>query len=235
VLHSTLMKLTHNSLATIIAWLSTCLLAGGVSTLFSDSSRIIWLLSGAFGLASAVGLDIAARGRERTRIDELKLVATSRFERDMRYESEERVANSAIRWAVAQLLGRLPTTPSGTSPRRFKERHPCDLDAELLMHSGTIGANNIQGTCRCNARITNINEFGFELKYSSPLPRQRVQLSIWSANREKQTLLGELLWCNPQTNGSYLAGGRFLDAIANEVIVPTTLGETVGPPLDGSD
>jgi hypothetical protein len=226
------MKLTHNSLATIIAWLSTCLLAGGVSTLFNDSSRILWLVSGSMGLAAAVGLDIAARGRERTRMDELNLVATSRFERDMRYENEERVANSAIRWAVAQLLGRLPTTSPGSSPRRNKERHPCDLEVQLLLHPGIEGADSIQGTYRCNARITNINEFGFELKHSMALPRQRVQMTIWSVNREKQTLLGELLWCNPQPNGSFMAGGRFLDVIPEEVNLTTNRAVAAEMPHD---
>jgi hypothetical protein len=67
-----MMKLTHGSLTTKIAWISTCLLAGGASTLFNESVRIAWMIWGCFGLSAAVGLDVVARARDRARMDELK-------------------------------------------------------------------------------------------------------------------------------------------------------------------
>jgi hypothetical protein len=200
----------------MIAWVSTCLLAGGVSTLFNDNSRVLWLFSGSFGLAAAVGLDIAARSRERLRMENLELIATSRIERDIRYENEENIANSAIRKAVAQLLGRLPLAHHDALLRRNKERYPCDLDVELVLYQDKQGTESAQGTRRCNAHITNLSEFGFELLHSERLPRQRMQMIIWSAKRVQETMLGEILWCNPRPNGSFIAGGRFLDVIPDD-------------------
>ncbi|HVT30156.1 MAG TPA: hypothetical protein VHE81_19245 [Lacipirellulaceae bacterium] len=96
------MKLTHSSLATIIGWVSTLLLAGGASTLFHESIRTMWMSWGCFGLAAAVGLDIAARARERRRIEEMKVVANRRLDRKMKHEADDAQANAAIRKAVAR-------------------------------------------------------------------------------------------------------------------------------------
>jgi hypothetical protein len=213
-----LMRLTRNSLATLIAWVSTCLLAGGIGTLLNESARTMWMIWGCFGLIAAIGLDIAVRAREWTRMDELELIATSRFERDIYYENEENEANSAIRKKVALLLGRLPPAPAHqeVALRRNKERYPCELDVELLLHQGIHGAGSNQGVYRCNARITSLSESGFELKHSAPLPHQHMKMTIWAATGDEHTMLGELLWCSPQPDGSFLAGGRFLSVIAVE-------------------
>lgn len=222
------MWLTHNSLATIIAWMSTCLLAGGASTLFNEHARVLWLIAGCFGLAAAVGLDIAARAREQTRTDVLELIATSRFERDMHYELEEHVANSAIHWAVAQLLGRTPPKHNG-AVHHNRERHDCDLEVELVLRHGLVSN---PGIYRCHARITNLNEFGFELAHSEQLPRQRMKLIIWSVKGKSQTFVGEVLWCNPQLDGTFLAGGRFLNVIANEDDSPVSPVATIAMPIE---
>lgn len=73
---------THDSLATIIAWLSTCLLAGGMSMLFSEHTRWVWLGWGSFGLASALGLDVAARMRLRKQNEQIERAVENRFARD---------------------------------------------------------------------------------------------------------------------------------------------------------
>lgn len=79
------MRLTHNSLATSIAWVSTCLLAGGAGTLLSESARTMSMLWGCFGLVAAVGLDVvrievAAHVRARMRNHVLELIALKRLQ-----------------------------------------------------------------------------------------------------------------------------------------------------------
>lgn len=209
-----LMRLTHNSLATIIAWVSTCLLAGGVSTLFSESARTMWMSWGCFGLVAAVGLDVAARVRERMRMDELNLIANRRFERDINYETEENEAKAAIREAVARMLVRTPQELQIAASRRTQDRNPCDLAVELLLQQGHKGAAGNRRDCRRIARITNLTESGFELTLMEPLSRQRLKLIIAAANGGRQTMLGEVLWCGPQRDGSIVAGGRFLDVVS---------------------
>jgi hypothetical protein len=55
-----------------------------------------WMSWGCFGLTAAVGLDVTARVRERLRMDELKLIATRRLERDMKCETDDQEAIAAI-------------------------------------------------------------------------------------------------------------------------------------------
>lgn len=74
---------TCDSLSTLIAWMSTCLLAGGASMLFSDQTRWIWMWWGCFGLIAALGLDIAARRRVLKRHDEILQAVQDRFEKEI--------------------------------------------------------------------------------------------------------------------------------------------------------
>jgi hypothetical protein len=198
----------------MIAWVSTCLLAGWASTLFSESVRTTWMTWGSFGLAAAVGLDVSARIGERRRMEEMKLTATKRFERDISYETQENEANAAIREVITRILGRRPKTLQNAGSRRTQKRHPCNLDVELLLDQGFPGSSRYQDGCRCNARVTNLSESGFELKLTEPLPRQRMKMSFAAARGGREMLLGELLWCDPQPDGSIVAGGRFLNAFS---------------------
>ena len=75
--------LTYDSFATIIAWISTCLLAGGLSMLFSEHTRWVWTWWGCFGLTAALGLDIAARVRAHKRHEEIAQAMQDRFEKEL--------------------------------------------------------------------------------------------------------------------------------------------------------
>ena len=210
------MKLTHNSLATTIAWVSTCLLAGGASTLFSESARMTWMSWGCFGLAAAVGLDVKARVYEQMRMEKLNLVANRRFERDMESETVDHEANIAIRQAVVRILGRRPAALQIAASRRSRERFLCDLTVELHLRQDAIGAAGKDGSCKRLARVTNLSESGFELMLTEPLPHRRMKMIITAANGVPQTMFGEILWYGPQGDGSIVAGGRFLDAASVE-------------------
>jgi hypothetical protein len=209
-----LMKLTHNSLATMIAWVSTCLLAGWASTLFSESARTTWMTWGSFGLAAAVGLDFTARIRERIRIEGLKVTANKRFDRDISFETQEIEAIAAIRAAVTRILGRSPPAFKPDDGRRTQQRFPCKLEVELLLEleQRENSANGKAFTHR--ARVTNLSESGFELMLAESVPQQRMKMSFASAKGGQETLLGELLWCSLQTDGSFAAGGRFLNVLS---------------------
>ncbi|BBO33394.1 hypothetical protein [Lacipirellula parvula] len=75
--------LTYDSFATLIAWISTCLLAAGLSMLFSDHTRWVWTWWGCFGLTAALGLDVAARMRAHKRHEEIAQAVQDRFEREL--------------------------------------------------------------------------------------------------------------------------------------------------------
>jgi len=203
------MQLTHNSLATIIGWVSTCLLAGGASAMFNDSSRIMWMNWGCFGITAAIGLDVTARVRERRRSDELKLTANKRYDRDMKYAKDDMEASAAVREAVARMLGH---TSAPTSFRRTEKRYLCDLAVELHLCQGLRGAAGYDDANTRLARITNLSESGFELLLTEALPQRRMEMIITGANGDRQTMFGEVLWESPPDSKPIVAGGRFLDA-----------------------
>ncbi len=231
------MRLTNNSLSTTIAWVSSCLLAGGVSTLFNENTRMLWMLWGCFGLASAVGLDFAARVRERMRMDELNRVATRRFERDMKVESEEKETNAAIREVVVRMLTSLPPSRQSGAAPRAEVRHPCELGVEILLHQDVEQVASKQGNSRRSAKITNLSALGFELTLTEPLQPQRITIMIPPVDGTPVTMYGEVLWCGPQPDGFYLAGGRFLNVVSadkTEVRFPTEqthVGQEAHPSL----
>ena len=208
------MRLTHNSLATTIAWVSSCLLAGGMSTFFSESSRMLWVTWGCFGLAAAIGLDIKARVRERLWIDELKLNANKRYDRDMKYETDDKEANASVREAVARILGHTPPVVQFPASRRTQQRYPCNLEVELLVDQNLKGAAGNDDTCTRLARVTNLSEYGFELTLTKRWPHQRMEMIITATNGDRQRMFGEVLWYGPQEEGSIVAGGHFLDAVS---------------------
>lgn len=207
------MRLTNNSLATTIGWVSTCLLVGGAGALFSESAREMAMIWGSFGLAAAVGLDITARVRERMRTNRLNVNAARRFDRDMQHETVAKEADADIREAVARILGRTPRALQNSASLRTQARYPCDLGVELISHQGAQGSAEIQDTCIRLARITNLSGSGFELMLTEPLPHRRMTMIIAVANGGRQRMFGEVLWYGPQEAGSIVAGGRFLDAV----------------------
>jgi hypothetical protein len=209
---SFLMRYTHNSLATIISWVSSCLLAGGLSTLFSESSRVMWMSWGSFGLVAAVGLDVTARVRERKRMDGLNIIANKRYDRDMEYAMDDKQANTAVREAVARILGRTLPALQVAASRRTHLRYACDLEVELRLSQGRAGAAGNDGTSTRLARVTNLSESGFELMVTEPLPHRRMEMVITAANGGRQSMFGEVMWDGPKGDGSIIAGGRFLDA-----------------------
>jgi hypothetical protein len=211
------MKYTHDSLATIISWVSSCLLAGGLSTLFiNENTRIIWMSWGGFGLVAAVGLDVRARVRERNWMDGMKLTANRRYERDMKYATDDKEANIAVREAVARILGRTLPAPPVASSRRTHLRYACDLEVELHLSQGLSRVTGKDGTGTRFARVTNLSESGFELALTQPLPHRRMEMIIMAANGSRQSMFGEVMWDGPKSDGSIVAGGRFLDADAVE-------------------
>ncbi len=197
---SLLTKVTPDNPATLIAWVSTCLLAGGAGTLLSENASVVWMTFGSFGLAAAVGLDIAARVRQWRVSDDLTLLAIKRLDCDIDYKHEDKAAKTAIREAVARMLGLSALKVTGS--RRTNVRFPCDLEVELIVS---------QGLTRI-ARITNLSESGFELMLTEPLQGQRVPMIVVTAKGGQETMFGEVLWYGPQVAGSIVAGGRFLDA-----------------------
>jgi hypothetical protein len=206
-------KHIHNSLATLIAWLSTCLLAGGISMMFSAGMRTLWIWWGCFGLVAAVGLEAAERLREHRRIQRFNRNVKIRCERELQSVANETEAIVQTRRAVDRLLQECPTTKIVDASRRESERHQCDLPAELLLR-GSIFESSGSTTTNCvSARLINISQHGFAVSVADALPPQQLVLIVSLASGEQLNLLAEVRWSEQTTDGKVMAGGRLIRAL----------------------
>jgi hypothetical protein len=145
-------------------------------------------------------------------MDGMNRIANRRYDRDMEYAFDDKEANTAIREAVAHILGRtLPVLQIGTS-RRTQLHYTCDLEVELYLRQGPRGTAGNDGNCTRLARLINLSETGFELMLTEHVPHRRMEMIIEATNGRRQTMFGEVLWDGPKGDGSIVAGGRFLDA-----------------------
>jgi hypothetical protein len=206
-------KPIHNSLATLIAWLSTCLLAGGLSMMFSAGTRTLWVWWGCFGLVAAVGLEAAERFREHHRLQRISRNVKIRCERELQSVTNETDAIAATRRAVDRVLQMCPTTRTVDTSRRRSERHHCDLPAELLLRGSTFESAT-PSTANCvPARLVNLSQHGFAVTVAEIIPQQQIVLIVELPNGEQMNLLAEVRWTEQEFEGKVMAGGRLIRAL----------------------
>lgn len=217
MLHPNL-RLTHNSFATIIAWLSTCLLASGFSTFLNENVRALWLWWGLFGLVAAVGLEAVAMMREQRHLEHLNKVAVDRFERELQMTAAEHKASTAVHRAVARLCVEASPSSDASAGPRGAIRHSCDFNASII--SPEDGSDAVGGSDSLNttARLTNISADGFELTLDRHAAPQKIAMSIDLSAGDQIHLMGEILWCSPKPNGLVIAGGRLLEVLPEEPV-----------------
>lgn len=205
-------KHIHNSLATLIAWLSTCLLAGGISMMFSAGMRTLWIWWGCFGLVAAVGLEAAERLREHRRIQRMNRNVKIRCERELQSVANETEAIVATRRAVERLLQACPTTKTVDASRRESERHQCNLPAELLLR-GSFESATASPANSVPARLINISQHGFAVSVSESISPQQLVLIVAMPSGEQVNLLAEVRWSEQAAEGTITAGGRLIRAL----------------------
>ncbi len=206
----------HQSLPTLIAWLSTCLIASGVGGLLSDVANTLWLQIGSFGLVSAVGLEIRARMRTRIRWGRITRGLQIRCQRELQQVAADCIVIEATRRAVARVLkGALPGPLHG-DPHRAEERRACNLPAECICLKDCSKAGADDATITRMGRLSNISTSGFAIELTEPLSPQRVVLSLVPADGRRIDILGDALWCDAHSDGSFTIGGRLIRAFDSE-------------------
>jgi hypothetical protein len=215
-----MLRSVPSSLATSIAWLSTCLLAGGVSTLLSDATRNLWMLWGCFGLTAAVGLEAAAYIREQIRTQKANRMVQERFKRELQCATAGAETNATTRRAVARLLGDGQRWSRDDELCRTAERYPCDFNVELVSLKDISEDVCDSETPRLPARLDNISHNGFSLTLAERLAPQPVALLIRPPDGGRIDMLGEILWCGSQSDGSIAAGGRLIRVLSAEGLRP---------------
>jgi hypothetical protein len=208
--------LIRNSLATLIAWLSTCLLASGASMLFSDQLRSLWMVWGCFGLAAALGLEAVARVAENRRIRQFDKTIQKRFDRELQSVSIESEILAATRKAVEQVLAMPRGACNEKSSRRDDERFTCDLEVGVLLQGSSFDSESANEQTKISARLVNLSNGGFAFRTSQSLPTQQVILLIPPASGPPVHFLAEIRWCDSQQGETTVVGGRLIRVLNAE-------------------
>ena len=204
------------NVATLIAWLSTCMLAGGIGVSFSESLRAMWMWWGCFGLAAAIGLEAASRIRESRRNNQVDKRIRTRFERELQSATSETETISALRQTVDRFFSLPLASTAEFKGRRVAERRMLDFPVELLVRTNDNFQGNDGATTKTTARITNLSHNGFAIKLSERLSPQQILLFLDPPGGARVTLLGEILWCDSQSDDAYAAGGRLIRVLSAE-------------------
>ena len=204
---------TRNSLATLIAWVSTCLLAGGVGVSFSESLRALWMWWGSFGLAAAFGLEAVARIHKQKREQLADRGVRQRSERGLQDVAQATETIAAIRRAVTQVIGDRQHTARQDITRRGSDRQVSEYNIEVLLRGDALDA--VEPT-KVAARLNDISYNGFGLTLARPLRPQQVLLLITLMDGTLIRMLGEIRWCDSHDGGLSMAGGRLLRVVPHD-------------------
>jgi hypothetical protein len=198
----------------LIAYLSLCMLAAAFGAVVGQAWCRWWAIFGAFGLASAVGLDVLNRSRtrraDRARREQLALKAERKLDEvtgDMEssaairaalHQFQAGAADPAFQGANCQAAPRLPLNKPATITPLLRS---CE-DASYRLGKPLAGC------------VRNISRYGFGLAHDQRLERGFVLLEFDLENSEPLRFIADVLWCELQDNGRYSSGGKILEMVS---------------------
>jgi hypothetical protein len=198
-------------LTQLIAYLSLCMLAAAFGAVVGPAWCRCWAIFGTFGLASATGLDVLNRSRQRLAAHARSKQLALKAERKLDEIIGDVESSGAVRAALRQFQeGAADPVPQGAH-RRVEPRLPLDKPARitrLLQYSN--GAVQRMGEPLAG-RLRNVSRQGFGLVHDERLEQGFVLLEIDFDGGEPLQLIGGVLWCELQENGRYFSGGKILE------------------------
>jgi hypothetical protein len=212
------------SLVTLIAWLSTCMLASGLGMMADPTMHSLWLRMGAFGLVAAAGLEGAARTRARRARIKCERKLTKRCERNLRQYTAERDSLAERKTAVACLLASQAHPPREVGDRRGEPRWSCDLAVEIVpVRRESDATYSATASPAVRGRLANLSNSGFGVELEAKSTGRLVVISFEPPFEQTFDLLAELLWCDSNADGKIRGGGRLLHILPKCVLDDTQL------------
>jgi hypothetical protein len=173
-----------------------------------------WTIFGAFGLTSAVGVDILHRSRARLAEHTRRRQLARKAERKLDEMLSEMESSGEIRAALRQLQSDATGPITQGTNCRPKPRLPLNNLAMitcLLQSSGDAGyrlGETLVG------RVRSISRNGFGLAHNQRLERGLVILKCDLDSREPLRLIADVLWCEVRDSGCYFSGGKILEVVS---------------------
>ena len=198
-------------LTRLIAYLSLCMLAASFGAMVGPAWSRWWAIFGAFGLVSAVGLDVLNRSRARRADHTRRKQFTLKAERKLDEMMGDMESSGEIRAALRQFQpDDTDPTPQGTNCQA-EARLPLNKPATitpLLRSSEDAGYWRGEPLAVC---VRNISRHGFSLAHDQRLERGFVLLEFELENGEPLQFIADVLWCELQDSGCYFSGGKILE------------------------
>ena len=167
----------------LIAYLSVCMLAGAFGATVGPTWSQWWAIFGAFGLASAVGLDVVNRSRTRQ--------ADRRRQKAARTEGRTQAGRNDRRDGVVRCnsrrLASIPIGRHGSHAPRHQRSGRAEAASQQAgddnaLCSDPAGRRVTGGESLSLGRVRNISRYGFGLAHDQRLERGFVLLEVDVAN-----------------------------------------------------
>ncbi|MGE0534803.1 MAG: PilZ domain-containing protein [Pirellulales bacterium] len=197
------------SLANLIAWLSVCVLSAAWGAGMDASWQNCWKQLGAFGLASAVGLNAAARVRATYKRRAHQIAVASHLEERLTNFADEPELDPQLRSAVARLLDEVEA--DSTTANDDRTRFPVSSGWPVLATPLTQTGGPSRRATTTRAVLRNVSRTGIGLLHSIPLPIGTMRLTYRLNDGHIVSLIIEIRWCERQSDGRFASGGRFLE------------------------
>ena len=201
-------------LTRLIAYLSLCMLAAAFGALVGPVWSRWWAIFGAFGLASALGLDVLNRSRARWADDSRRKQLALKAERKLDEMLGDLRSSGAIRAALRQFQpGATDPTPPGTNCQA-EPRPPLNKPAKITRLRRSAGDAGYRLGEPLAGRVRNFSGYGFGLAHDQRLERGPVLLEFDLENGAPLQLVADVLWCELQDSGCYFSGGKILEVVS---------------------
>jgi hypothetical protein len=199
------------------------MLAAAFGSLVGPAWSRWWAIFGAFGLASALGLDVLNRSRVQRTSETHKKQLAMNAERKLDEWMEDLASSGAIRDALRQFQpGATDPAPEGTNCRaqpRLTLNKPVTITRLLRSSGDAVDRLGVPlGGC-----LRNISRYGFGMAHNQRLEGGVVLLEIELEESETLQFIADVLWCELQDSGCYFSGGKILKVLSPSDVRPARI------------
>ncbi|NQT14265.1 MAG: PilZ domain-containing protein [Planctomycetes bacterium] len=200
----------------LIAGLSVCMLAAAFGAILGPESCRSWAIFGAFGLVSAVGLDVFRRTQEHLNGKKRERAQTVQAEQNLTKVIANMQSSSTIRKALRRIQESAASTVSRSPTGCTRPRLPVH---KQVMITRLRGPSQTPEDClgdSLTGYVRDISSSGVGLAHAENLDPGPVLLAFELRDGEQVSFIADVLWCEPQGDGQYFSGGRLMDVLDPE-------------------
>jgi len=203
-------------LTELIAGFSLCMLAAAFGAILGPEWSRQWAIFGAFGLASAVGLDVFRRTQDRLKEQIRKKEMAVLTERNLNKVANDLRSSTTIRDALRKVQDHAVAAVSPGRAGSAEPRLPAHKQVRItLLRERTKTPQDWSGDS-FTGYVRDISSCGIGLAHSRHLEPGPVLLAFELRNGEQVTFITEVLWCESQGDGQYFSGGKLRKVLSPE-------------------